>query len=200
MRFLLAAAASLALVLPASANGLDVPSGTYKNDPSHTSILWKVSHLGYSTYTGTFARSAIDATIELDADDVANSELSVTLNGQEVETLHPGDTDFNAEIESDMFMNTAEYPEITFTATSIEVTGDNTADITGDLTIAGQTHPLVLSTTLNRAADHPMAGTPALGITATGSLMRSAYGNEGLLGPISDEVSVEIQAEFMLQQ
>lgn len=200
MRFILVAAASLALALPAAANSLDVPSGTYKNDPSHSSILWKVNHIGYSNYTGTFARGAIDATIELDADDVTNSQLSVTLDGQSVETLHPGDTDFNAEIESDMFMNTAEFPEITFTATGIEVTGENTADITGDLTIAGQTHPMVLATTLNKAADHPMAGTPALGVSATGTLMRSAYGNEGLLGPISDAVTVEIQAEFMLQQ
>ncbi len=98
-----------------------------------------------------------------------------------------------------MFMNTVEYPEITFTATNIEVTGENTAEITGDLTIAGQTHPLTLSTTLNQAANHPMAGTPALGITATGTLMRSQWGNEGLLGPISDEVTIEIQAEFMQQ-
>ncbi|UOM35970.1 YceI family protein [Acuticoccus sp. I52.16.1] len=199
MRLMLAAATTLALMLPASAESLDIPSGTYKNDPTHSSIVWKVSHIGFSTYTGMFAREAIDATIELDADDVANSKLSVTLAGREVRTLHPGDTDFNAEIASAMFMNTAEFPEVTFTATEIDVTGENTADITGELTIAGQTHPLTLKTTLNQAANHPMAGTPALGITATGSLMRSQYGNEGLLGPISDEVTIEIQAEFMKQ-
>lgn len=196
MRLLLAAA-SLALALPAHAQSLDVPSGTYAIDPSHTSVLWKVSHLGFSNYTGTFARDAIDATIDLNADDVAASSLSVTINGQEVRTLHPGEKDFNAEIESAMFMNTEANPEITFTSTGIEVTGENTAIITGDLTVNGQTHPVELDTTLNRAAAHPMSGTPTIGISATATLERSRFGNDGLLGPISDAVSLVIEAEFI---
>ncbi|RAI04510.1 polyisoprenoid-binding protein [Acuticoccus sediminis] len=200
---LAAAATSLALVLPvlpASAQSLDIPSGTYKNDPTHSSIVWKVTHLGFSTYTGMFAREGISATVELDAEDVSKSKLTVTLAGDQVRTLHPGDKDFDAEIASPMFMNTVEFPEVTFTSTSIEVTGDNTAEITGDLTIAGQTHPLTLHTTLNQAGEHPMAGMPAFGISATGTLLRSEYGNEGLLGPVSDEVSLEIQAEFLPAQ
>lgn len=197
MRFALAAAASIALALPATAQTLDVPSGTYVNDPAHTSITWKVSHLGYSNYTGMFARDAVDATIALDAEDVANSSLDVTIDGQEVRTLHPGSEDFDAEIASDQFLNTAQSPEIRFTTTGIEVTGENTATITGDLTIADETHPFTLDATLNKAAPNPVTGQPVLGITATGTLMRSQYGVDGLLGPISDEVSVEIQAEFM---
>lgn len=205
MRLVLAAATSLALAMPAAAQSLDVPSGTYANDKTHTSILWKVNHFGQSTYTGMFARGGIEATVELDADDVANSSVTVTLSGDEVRTLHPiaddpRGVDFDAEIESDMFLGTDAAPQITFTSTSVEVTGDNTADITGDLTIGDQTHPLTLSTTLNKAADHPMAGVPVLGITATGTLQRSQWGVDGLLGPIGDEVTLEIQAEFLPAQ
>ncbi|WP_075222036.1 YceI family protein [Acuticoccus yangtzensis] len=202
MRHFLAAAAAavtFGLAAPAMAETLDIPSGTYVNDPTHTSILWKVSHLGFSTYTGSFARGGIAATVELDADDVAQSSLNVTVDGQGVTTGHPNETDFDGEIESAMFMNTAEYPEITFVSTGIEVTGENTAEITGDLTIAGQTHPVTLQATLNQAANHPMAGVPAFGISATGTLNRSQWGNEGLLGPVSDAVSIEIQAEFLPQ-
>ncbi|MEM8852076.1 MAG: YceI family protein [Pseudomonadota bacterium] len=199
MRLLLAAAASLGLATAASAQTLDVPSGTYVVDPTHTSILWKVNHLGFSNYTGTFARDAIDATITLDASDVANSSVSVTVNGQEVETLHPAAKDFNAEIESEMFINSDAHPQITFTSSSIEVTGDNTANITGELTLAGQTHPLVLETTLNGAKDHPMSGNPTIGISATGVVKRSEWGVTSLVGPIGDDVVVEIQGEFLLQ-
>ncbi|XWN32820.1 MAG: YceI family protein [Devosia sp.] len=199
MRLLLAAATSLGLATAASAQTLDVPSGTYVVDPTHTSILWKVNHLGFSNYTGTFARDAIDATITLDAADVANSSVSVTVNGQEVETLHPAAKDFNAEIESDMFINADAHPEITFTSSSIEVTGENTANISGELTLAGQTHSLVLETTLNGAQDHPMSGNPTIGISATGVIKRSEFGITSLVGPIGDDVVVEIQGEFLLQ-
>lgn len=197
MRLPLLAAVCVALAGPAAAQSLDIPSGSYNVDKTHASILWKVSHLGYSTYTGMFERSAIDATVELDAEDVANSTLSVTLTGTEVATLHPGEKDFNGEIASDMFLNAVEYPDITFESTGIEVTGDNTANITGDLTIRGTTLPLVLETTLNRAANHPMAGTPAFGITAIGEIDRTEFGVTSLAGPVGEMVSVEIQAEFM---
>ena len=197
MRLILAAAASVALAGSAFAQSLDVPSGTYTVDPSHASVLWKVSHLGFSTYTGMFERSGIDATVDLDAEDVAQSTLSVTLNGQGVRTLHPGEKDFDAEIESDMFLNTLETPEIIFETTSIEVTGENTANITGDLTISGQTNPLTLEATLNKAGNHPMSGAPTIGVSATGVVDRTQYGIDSLAGPIGTDVTVEIQAEFV---
>lgn len=197
MRFALAAVATLALALPVAAQSLDVPSGTYSADQQHTSISWKVTHMGFSNYTGMFDRSGIDATVELDADDVANSTLSVTLNGQGVRTLHPTEKDFDGEIKSDMFLNTAANPEISFETTGVEVTGDTTAVITGDLTINGQTHPLALDATLNKAANHPMSGAPTLGITATGVIDRTEYGINTLAGPIGTDVTVEIQAEFV---
>jgi polyisoprenoid-binding protein YceI len=202
MRLVLAAATSLALALPAAAQSVDVPSGTYTADPTHTSLVWKVSHLGFSDYTGQFARDAIDVVIDLDADDVSNSTLEVTLDGTKVRTLHPIEedprgVDFDEEIASDMFLNTAAMPEITFTSTNVEVTGEDSAVITGDLTIGETTNPLELRTTLNRAANHPVTGKPTLGISATGVVKRSEYGINTLLGPVGDDVTVEIEGEFV---
>jgi polyisoprenoid-binding protein YceI len=202
MRLVLAAAAALALAAPASAQSLDMPSGTYVNDVTHSSIVWKVSHLGFSTYTGMFARDAIDATVELDADDVANSSLTVTLDGQAVRTLHPIEADprgvdFDAEIASDMFLNTVAHPQITYESTDIEVTGEDTARITGDLTIGEVTRPLVLDAELNAAGEHPVTGQPTLGVSAVGTVTRSEYGIDTLVGPVSDDVTVEIEAEFV---
>ncbi|MEO1103676.1 MAG: YceI family protein [Pseudomonadota bacterium] len=201
MRLLVtAAAAMLALPAAATAASVDVPSGTYKPDITHTSVVWKINHLGFSTYTGMFERSAIDATIELDAADVSNSTLTATINGEEIETLHPVATgkDFNAEIASDQFLNATAHPTITFESTGIEVTGDNTANITGNLTLNDQTHQIVLETTLNGATDHPMSGTPTIGISASGTIDRTAFGVTRLAGPIGTEVTVEIEGEFQL--
>ncbi len=197
MRLILAAATAAFIPFHASAQSIDIPSGTYTLDQSHASVLWKISHLGFSNYVGLFDRSALDATVELDADDVANSTLSVTVNGQEVRTLHPGEKDFNSEIEA-QFINTVENPEITFTTTSIEVTGENTANIAGDLTFNAITLPLVLDTTLNLAAPNPFNGTPTFGVSAVGTIDRTAF-DAGRFAPnIGANVAVEIEAEFTL--
>ena len=187
MRLILAAAAAAFIPFAASAQSLDIPSGTYTVDQSHASELWKNSPLGYSNYIGLLDRSAI----------VADSTLSVTINGQEVRTMHPGEKDFDSEIEA-QFINTVANPEITFTTTSIEVTGDNTANITGDLTFNTVTLPLVLDTTLNLAAPNPFNGTPTFGVSAVGTIDRTAF-DAGRFAPnIGAEVAVEIEAEFTL--
>lgn len=198
MRLLLAAAAaSFALAAPAAAESLDIPSGTYNVDQTHASIIWKVSHLGFSNYTGMFDRGAINATVNLDADDVSKSTLEASVTGTEVATLHPTPKDFDAEIASEQFLNAGEFPTISFDSSRIDVTGENTAQIHGELTLSGVTLPFVLDTTLNRAANHPMSGAPTFGISAVGTVDRTAHGVTSLAGPIGENVTIEIEAEFV---
>jgi len=206
MRAPLATAALVAgaaiLALPANAQEqqqLDVPAGTYTVDNTHLSVLWKINHLGLSNYTGQFDPGQIDATIELDPDNVENSTLTVTIPVEAVSTNFPGEKDFEAEIASDMFLDGGQHPEITFTTTDIEVTGENTAEITGDLTLAGMTQPVTLDVTLNGAKQHPMMNVPALGISATGTIQRSDFGVTSLVGPVADTVDIIIEAEFVQQ-
>jgi polyisoprenoid-binding protein YceI len=86
---------------------------------------------------------------------------------------------------------------VTFTSTSIEVTGDTTALITGNLTLNGVTKPVVLDATLNQVGDHPMANKPWAGFDATTTLIRSEF-NVGNFAPfVSDEVEVMISIEAM---
>ncbi|MEM6903547.1 MAG: YceI family protein, partial [Pseudomonadota bacterium] len=56
-------AAAIFTGLPAKgADGITVPSGTYVLDPTHASIVWKISHLGLSDYTARF--NSFDATVD----------------------------------------------------------------------------------------------------------------------------------------
>ncbi|WMS44929.1 YceI family protein [Acuticoccus sp. MNP-M23] len=199
------AAAAIAFALPAAAESLDVPSGTYVLDKTHASVVWKINHLGFSTYTAMFERAGIDATITLDADDVAKSSLTASVDVNEVLTGHtiefdPRSIDFDQEIASDMFLNAPATPVATFESTGIEVTGENTANITGNLTLNNQTHPLVLETTLNGAGDNPMSGAPHIGVTATGVIDRTMYGINTLAGPVGTDVTIEIQGEFAYKE
>ena len=197
MRFLLTTVAALCLAGSVHAQSIDVPAGTYVADPLHTNVLWKVKHFGLSTYIGRF--STISATLELNSEDPAQSSLTATIDPASVDTNYPADDkDFDAEIASDMFLNAAKFPEITFVSKSIELTGDNTGTVTGDLTLNGQTREETLDVTFNTALNpHPMSQKPAVGFSGSMTVDRTEYGIEALAGPVAAEVLLEIEAEFV---
>ncbi|MEF2550654.1 YceI family protein [Aurantimonas sp. A2-1-M11] len=199
MRFLLTTVAALCLAGSVHAESIDVPAGTYVTDPLHTNVLWKVKHFGLSTYIGRF--STISATLELDPANPAQSSLTATIDPASVDTNYPADDkDFDAEIASDMFLNAAKFPEITFVSKSIEVTGDNTGTVTGDLTLNGQTREETLDVTFNTALNpHPMSKQPAVGFSGAMTIDRTAYGIDALAGPVAADVVLEIEAEFVPQ-
>ena len=76
------------------------------------------------------------------------------------------------------------------------MTSANTADITGTLTLKGQSHPVTLSAVLNKAGIHPIARVPALGVSATATLKRSQWGLDKYVPLVSDEVEVRIEIEL----
>jgi Uncharacterized conserved protein len=95
------------------------------------------------------------------------------------------------------FFDAADDEMVSFTSTGIEVTGDTTALITGDLTLNGVTKSVVLDATLNQAGTHPMENKGWVGFNATTTLLRSDF-NVGNFAPfVSDEVAVMISIEAM---
>jgi len=98
---------------------------------------------------------------------------------------------------SDDFFGASADEMVSFTSTGIEVTGDTTALITGDLTLNGVTRPVVLDAVLNAAGTHPMEQKPWAGFSATTSVTRSDF-NLGAFAPfISDTVDIMISVEAM---
>jgi polyisoprenoid-binding protein YceI len=95
------------------------------------------------------------------------------------------------------FFDAADDEMVSFSSTGIEVTGEKTALITGDLTLNGVTKSVVLDAKLNQAGDHPMAGKPWAGFDATTTLVRSDYGLGKFAPYVGDEVSVMISVEAM---
>jgi len=164
----------------------------YVLDASHSQVVFSYSHLGYSTTYGMF--SGFAGEIMFDQENPAGSSVSVSmpvksiLTGWEKRTGHFMSDDFFGAEDGDM---------ISFTSTSIEVTGENTAKITGDFTANDVTKSVVLDAKLNAAGDHPQAGKPWAGFDATTTLLRSDF-NLGLFAPyVSDAVEVVISIEAM---
>ncbi|MCE7028141.1 YceI family protein [Jiella avicenniae] len=186
-----------ALATSAAAQTIDIDAGTYVNDPLHTNVLWKVSHFGLSTYIGRFAD--ISVTLELDPDDVTRSKLTANVDPASVDTHYPADDkSFDDEIESEMFLDAAKFPEAKFVSKSVEVTGDKTGRVTGDLTLHGQTHEETMDVTYNTVVKpHPVSKLPTVGFSATMTFDRTKYGIETFAGPVGKDVTLEIEAEFV---
>ncbi|RPE66373.1 polyisoprenoid-binding protein YceI [Pacificibacter maritimus] len=164
----------------------------YALDASHSQIEFSYNHLGYSTTKGIF--SGFEGTIQFDAEDAANSSVEVSFPA---DSLYTGWAERTAHLLGEDFFGAEANPTITFKSTSIEVTGENTGLITGDLTLNGITKPAVLDATMNQMGDHPMAKTPWAGFDATTTILRSDY-DMGMFAPyISDEVEVNISIEAM---
>jgi polyisoprenoid-binding protein YceI len=181
----------------------DAPAGTYMLDRSHASLLFRVNHLGFSYYTARFTRFA--AELEFDPADAAASSVTATIDATSIETDHPDPSfDFDAQLQDEHWLNTARFPQMTFRSTAVELTGPNTARITGELTLHGVTRPVTLAATFNGGyAGHPLDPFGArIGFSARGSLMRSAFGiAEGIPPPgsdfgVGDAVEMLIEAEF----
>ena len=164
----------------------------YVLDASHSQIVFSYNHLGFSTSYGMF--SGFEGEIMFDQANPAASSVAVSMP---VKSMLTG---WQARFEHFMspdFFDASDAELVSFTSTGIEVTGENTAKITGDLTLNGVTKSVVLDAKLNQAGDHPMAGKPWAGFDATTSLIRSDYGL-GLYAPyVSDEVTVRISVEAM---
>ncbi|MEO1639756.1 MAG: YceI family protein [Pseudomonadota bacterium] len=167
-------------------------ANNYTLDASHSQIVFSYDHLGYSTTYGMF--SGFEGDIVFDQENPAASSVTVSFP---VRTMLTGwEARFN-HFMSDDFFAAADDEMVTFTSTGIEVTGDNTALITGDLTLNGITQSVVLDTTLNQASDHPMQNMPWAGFDATTTILRSDF-EVGAFAPfVSDEVEVIISIEAM---
>lgn len=189
---------SVLYALSANANPLEgMPSGTYTLDRGHASVIWKVSHFGFSTYVGRFNNFSAD--ISLDAENFEKSRVEVDINVNSLDTDYPfpEKDDFNKELAEDWFKS-AEYPSIIFKATSVSELEGSNFTIDGDLTLMGQTHPVSLDARLNGATPlHPFARVPLIGFSATTSIDRTIWGLSKYAPKIGEQVSIEIEGEFL---
>jgi polyisoprenoid-binding protein YceI len=187
--------ATLAAVAALSAAPALAAPLTYSIDQSHAQIIFSYDHIGYSTGYGMF--SGFGGEVVFDADAPDDSSVSVTFP---VRSMLTG---WQARFEHFMspdFFDAADDEAVSFTSTAIEVTGETTGTITGDLTLNGVTKPVVLNSVLNKSEPYPFPpfeGKAAVGFTATTTLLRSDF-NLGAFAPfISDEVQVQISFEAM---
>lgn len=176
---------------PPSKDVATAAGGAYQLDASHASIVFNISHLGFSNYTGRF--NSFDAKLNFKPEDVTKSTLEVTIKPASVD-VH------NSELEAKLidkdFFDTKAFPDAKFVSTSIVKTGADKGKITGNFTLKGVTKPLTLDVTFNGHGANPFSGGKMMGFSATGTFKRSDFGMTSYVPAVADEVKLTIEAEF----
>lgn len=185
------ATALFALTISANAQSKWLP---YKG---HMTVHFIIDHNGLSKTIGTFRD--ITGELTLDENDPESAQVSIRIVAASVDTAHA----FRDNGIRTLFLKSFKNRYIDFKSTKIEKTGDKTAKMTGDLTLAGVTKPVTLDVTFNKAGK-TRGGGDQYGFSATGSFNRLDWGIDKFSAKSPPAITGEmiellISAEFIRQ-
>lgn len=167
---------------------------TFDYDKSHTSILFFISHVGFSRVVGEF--NEYDGYFEFDKDKPEESFVTITIDPKSVDVGHKG---LNEEMAGEKFFDVAKYGKIKFVSTKIEKTGDNTGELTGDLTLHGVTKPITFGVIFNKQAE--FFGFTKAGFSLKSKIKHSDFGMDwGVPDMLGDEVDILVEAEGQMRK
>lgn len=172
--------------------------GTWTIDPSHSEVGFTVRHLGISKTRGRFGAFRGDIVV---AGQPEQSRVSVEIDADSIDTKDAGRDE---HLRSADFFNVAEHPTLTFVATDVTPASDRWK-VTGDLTIAGVTRPVVLDTEVAGIVTDPW-GNERVAFAASTEVNREDFGltwnaaleTGGFL--VGKTVKIDIEVEAVLQK
>jgi polyisoprenoid-binding protein YceI len=171
---------------------------TYKIDKSHSEAIFQVRHL-LTKVRGRF--TDFEGAIEFNEANPEQSSVHFTVNAKSVDTAEP---DRDTHLRSADFFDVENHQQLTFVSKTIVKRGNETYDVTGDLTIRGVTKEIVLPVAHLGKAKDPW-GNDRLGFEAETTINRKDFGlafnvaleTGGFL--VGDEVKVSLQVQAVGQ-
>ena len=154
---------------PVASSGLPA-AGTYTLDPAHSTVGFRIRHMGIAMVEGEF--DAFEGTVAFDPANLAATTVRATVQTASV------DTDVDARdghLRTADFFDVETYPTMTFASTAVQPTGPTTFRLTGDLTLHGVTRPVAFDVTAAGPVTDPRSGQRA-GFHAEGEIDRRDFG------------------------
>lgn len=144
-------ALALLFFLPLSAG-----AQTYQIDPAQSKVEW-VGKKVTGQHNGTIQVKS--GTVTLDNGKITQGQFVIDMSSLKVLDLQDpaANQKLTGHLKSDDFFSVTSFPESNFKITSAKSTGTNAAELTGDLTIKGKTHPLTIPVTLTLTGDQAAA-------------------------------------------
>ena len=177
-------------------DGTELPAiGSWRIDPSHSSVEATVRHLGLSKVRGRFG--SFTGTIDV-ADRPEDSSVEVSIDAASIDTREPARDE---HLRSPDFLDVARFPTLDFRSTRVTGSGSRW-QVEGHLTIRGTTRPVRLDVTFEGLERDPWGGSRAA-FSATAEIDREAFGltwnqvleSGGVL--VGKRVRVELEVEVV---
>jgi polyisoprenoid-binding protein YceI len=162
----------------------EVRAGAYSLENRNADIAFTYT-VGFVEQTGRFKE--MDGVLKFDKRAPQNSSVSAV-----IKTASLSANAFEAELKSSDFFNVAAYPEIRFVSASARPLGENSAELTGTLTMRGVSKPVTL-----RVDFEPQAGAPSqMKMTVRARLKRSDFEMTALSLLVDDEIEITIKSSL----
>ncbi|MBS4043637.1 MAG: YceI family protein [Chitinophagaceae bacterium] len=172
---------------------------TYKIDPTHSEITFKVKHLMITNVTGNF--TSFDASLESEATDFSDAKINFSAD---VNSISTNNEQRDGHLKSDDFFAAATHPKLTFSSTSFNHKGNKSFELVGDLTIKGLTKSIALQVEYAGTVTDPY-GQVKSGFEITGTINRKDFGltwgavTEAGGVVVSDEVKLQLNIQMIKQ-
>ncbi len=172
---------------------------TYKIDPTHSEITFKVKHLMITNVTGSFQQ--FDATLEANAEDFSDATIQFTA---EVNSISTNNVQRDEHLKSDDFFAAATHPSIQFISTALTPKSADQYALKGNLTIKGVTKPVELAVEFGGLMTD-FYGQHKAGFEITGKISRSEFGltwsavTEAGGVVVSDEIKLNMAVQMVKQ-
>lgn len=143
---------------------------TWKIDPAHSEIEFKVKHLMITNVTGHFGQ--YDATVTASKDDFSDAAITFEADVNSVSTKN---SQRDEHLKGADFFDAANHPKLSFKSTEVKKKDAETFVLKGDLTIRGVARPVELNVEYAGITVDPYGQTKA-GFELTGKINRKDFG------------------------
>lgn len=166
---------------------------TYRIDASHSSVGFSVRHF-FTKVPGVFSK--FSGSIKVDRENLENSSVQAVI---EVASVNTSEQKRDGHLQGSDFFLSSQFPAINFTSKTWKKTGENTYDVTGDLTIKSVTKPVVLKVT-SLGFGPGMRGAQLSGWEASATIDRRDFGLSYGQGIVGNDVEIHINVEAVLEK
>jgi polyisoprenoid-binding protein YceI len=184
MRFILVIGFLSFLTLSTPKAGFSL--GGFAIDPNHSSIVFRVKHLGITFVYGKF-HHAMGRYVPPNGES-GQSEIDIRVRVMDIDT---GNALRDEHLQSPDFFHAEKYPWITFRSVSIETLDTESFKVLGDLHFHGVTRRITIQAfKTDTLGDGP--GQARMGFMGTFTIRRSDYGMKRMLGGVGDRVEMTV--------
>ena len=178
----------LALSLPAGA------AQTYKIDPVHSSVIFRIKHLDITYVYGRF--NTPSGTLRFDPENAASNAVDMSVEAVNVDT---DNSKRDKHLQSEDFFHVIKYPYISFKSKSFKKIEPDLYEVSGDLTLHGVTKPMTVTARYTGSGEDPWGGR-RIGFESTFSVDRTDFGVTGSPDSVAEMVQVTVSVEAIREQ